>query len=117
MGRLTDPEEFSDMILKADADGRLVRVRDVGPIELGAQGDDQTCQLDGKPSVGLSIYQLPGSNALKIAERVQDKMKDLKSRFPQGIDYAIVYDTTPFINESIGEVFHTLRDAVVLVAI
>ena len=86
-------------------------------IELGAQGYDQTCQLDGKPSVGLSIYQLPGSNALDIAKRVRAKMDDLKSRFPQGVDYAIVYDTTPFINESIGEVFHTLRDAVVLVAV
>ncbi|HEY2761175.1 MAG TPA: efflux RND transporter permease subunit, partial [Pirellulales bacterium] len=117
MGRLIDPEEFAGMILKADADGRLVHLRDVARIELGAQGYDQTCQLDGKPSVGLSIYQLPGSNALDIAKRVRTKMDDLKSRFPQGVDYAIVYDTTPFINESIGEVFHTLRDAVVLVAI
>jgi multidrug efflux pump len=117
MGRLTDPEEFADMILKSDSAGRLVRLRDVARIELGALGYDQTCRLDGKPSVGLSIYQLPGSNALEIAKRVRSKMDDLKARFPQGIDYAIVYDTTPFINESIGEVFHTLRDAVVLVAI
>src|SRR5262249_30024149 len=71
MGRLADPDQFADMILKADADGRLVRVRDVAHIELGAQGYDQTCQLDGKPSVGLSIYQLPGSNALDIADRVK----------------------------------------------
>jgi multidrug efflux pump len=117
MGRLTDPDEFADMILKSDAQGNLVRLRDVARIELGAQGYDQTCQLDGKPSVALSIYQLPGSNALKIAERVRKKMDDLKARFPLGIDYAIVYDTTPFIHESIDEVFNTLRDAVVLVAI
>ena len=86
-------------------------------IELGAQGYDQTCTLDGKPSVALSIYQLPGSNALETAERVRTKMEELKDRFPEGVDYAIVYDTTPFINESINEVFKTLRDAVILVAV
>ncbi len=117
MGRLADPDEFADMILKSDAQGNLVRLRDVARIELGAQGYDQTCRLDGRPSVALSIYQLPGSNALNIAQRVRAKMEDLKTRFPAGIDYAIVYDTTPFINESISEVFKTLRDAVVLVAV
>ena len=117
MGRLADPEQFADIILKSDAGGNLVRVRDVARIERGAQVYDQTCRLDGQPSVALSIYQLPGSNALDIAKRVRNKMEDLKSRFPQGVDYAIVYDTTPFINESINEVFKTLRDAVVLVAV
>ena len=86
-------------------------------IELGAQSYDQTCTLDGKPSVALSVYQLPGSNALDVAQRVKDRMKELKERFPPGIDYAIVYDTTPFINESISEVFKTLFDAIVLVAV
>ena len=117
LGRLADAEQFADIILKTDADGRLVRLRDVAQIELGAQGYDQTCTLDGKPSVALSIYQLPGSNALETAELVADKMEELKDRFPQGVDYAIVYDTTPFINESINEVFKTLRDAVILVAV
>src|SRR5262249_901288 len=117
MGRLTDPDQFEEMILKTDAQGRLVRLRDVARIELGAQGYDQTCRLDGQPSVALSIYQLPGSNALDIAQLVRTKMEDLKTRFPEGVDYAIVYDTTPFITESINEVFKGLRDAVVLVAI
>ncbi len=117
MGRLTDPEQFADMILKTDAEGRLTRLHDVARIELGAQGYDQTCTLDGKPSVALSIYQLPGSNALDIATLVRNKMEELKARFPKGVDYDIVYDTTPFITESINEVFHGLRDAVVLVAI
>ena len=116
MGRLIDPEQFADVILKTDAAGRIVRVRDVANYELGAQGYDQSCTLDGQPSVALSIYQLPGSNALDVAHQVRAKMDDLKSRFPEGVDYAIVYDTTPFINESIREVFHTLRDAVFLVA-
>ena len=85
-------------------------------IELGAQGYDQTCTLDGKPTVALSVYQRPGSNALETAELVRDKMEELKDRFPEGLDYAIVYDTTPFIGESVNEVFNTLRDAVILVA-
>ncbi len=117
LGRLADAEQFADMILKTDADGRIVRLRDVARIELGAQGYDQTCTLDGQPSVALSIYQRPGSNALETARLVREKMDELKERFPQGLDYAIVYDTTPFITESVNEVFKTLRDAVILVAV
>jgi multidrug efflux pump subunit AcrB len=116
LGRLVDPDQFADMILKSDAQGRLVRMRDVARIELGAQAYDQTCTLDGRPSVALSVYQLPGSNALKTAGLVRAKMEELKGHFTQGVDYKIVYDTTPFINESINEVFMTLRDAVLLVA-
>jgi multidrug efflux pump subunit AcrB len=116
LGRLADADQFREMILKTDSDGRVVRMSDVARIELGAQGYDQTCTLDGRPSVALSIYQLPGSNALATARLVRAKMEQLKERFPRGIDYAIVYDTTPFITESIEEVFKTLRDAVILVA-
>jgi multidrug efflux pump len=117
LGRLADPEQFENMILKTDDAGRVVRMRDVSRTELGALGYDQTCTLDGKPSVALSVYQLPGTNAIETAERVRRKMEELKARFPQGVDYAIVYDTTPFIEESIHEVFKTLRDAVILVAV
>ncbi len=116
LGRLEDEEQFGNIILKTDTDGRIVRLRDVARIELGAQGYDQTCTLDGEPSVALSIYQRPGSNALKTAEDVKRKMEELKDRFPEGLDYSIVYDTTPFITESVNEVFKTLRDAVILVA-
>src|SRR5581483_2623261 len=94
----------------------LVYLKDVANIELGAQSYDQTCTLDSKPSVALSVYQLPGSNALDVARRVKQRMRELRDQFPPGIDYKIVYDTTPFINESIREVFETLFDAVVLVA-
>ncbi len=117
LGRLTDPEQFSDMILKTDSQGGIVRLHDVGRVELGAQGYDQECTLDGKQTVALSVYQRPGSNALKTAELVKEKMEELKQRFPEGVDYAIVYDTTPFITESVHEVFKTLQDAVILVAI
>ncbi len=117
LGRLADPEQFAAMILKTDDSGRLVRLRDVATIELGAQGYDQTCTLDGAPSVALSIFQRPGSNALKTARLVREKMTELRGRFPQGLEYQIVYDTTPFITESVREVFKTLRDAVILVAV
>jgi hydrophobe/amphiphile efflux-1 (HAE1) family protein len=103
----------------------IVRLRDVvtrGPdgqprVELGAQQYEQSSTLDGQPSVALSIYQLPGTNALQTADGINAKMEDLKTRFPDGLDYRIVYDTTPFIRESVSEVFLTLRDAVILVAL
>jgi multidrug efflux pump len=117
LGRLQSPEQFAKIIVKNDNDGRKVYLKDVAKIELGALSYDQTCTLDGQPSVALSVYQLPGSNALEVAQRVKERMKQLRKRFPPGLDYKIVYDTTPFINESINEVFHTLRDAVILVAI
>jgi multidrug efflux pump len=117
LGRLADVEQFADMVLRSDEDGRIIRMRDVARIELGALGYDQSCTLDGRPSVALSVYQLPGSNALETARLVRDKMAQLRTQFPEGLDYAIVYDTTPFIEESINGVFHTLRDAIVLVAV
>jgi multidrug efflux pump subunit AcrB len=117
MGRLTDVDQFAEMILKTDAQGRLVRLSDVANIELGALAYDQSCTLNGRPSVALSVYQLPGSNALEVANRVRTRMRELKDRFPDGLDYDIVYDTTPFINQSIHEVYTTLRDAVILVAV
>ncbi len=95
----------------------IVRLRDVARVELGSRQYDQSCTLDGRPSVAVSIFQLPGSNALETAGGVYAKMKELKGRFPDGLDYKIVYDTTPFIRESVNEVFHTLRDAVILVGI
>ncbi len=116
-GRLETAAEFEDIVVKTDADGRAVRLRDVGRVELGAVGYDQTCTLDGKPSVALAIYQLPGTNALETAKKVKDKMLELRAKFPPGVEYGIVYDTTPFIEESVREVFVTLRDAVLLVAL
>ncbi|MHC5541258.1 efflux RND transporter permease subunit, partial [Singulisphaera rosea] len=95
----------------------IIRLRDVARVELGSQQYDQSCTLDGKPSVALSVFQLPGSNALETARGVYAKMDELKQRFPDGLDYQIVYDTTPFVRESINEVFNTLRDAIILVAV
>ncbi len=130
LGRLRDPSQFSDIVVKTGGDGRTVRLKDIvtkqrstedgklfGGIQLGAKNEDTSCVLDGTPSVGLGIYQLPGSNALDTADRVRAKMEELKASFPEGVDYKIVYDTTPFISESIAEVFHALRDAIILVAL
>ncbi len=117
LGRLTDPDQFADIVIKSGGDGELVRLKDVARIDLGAKNQDVRCQLDGKPSVGLAIFQLPGSNALDTADRVRATMEQLKGNFQHGLEYAIVYDTTPFVEESVAEVFHTLRDAVILVAI
>jgi multidrug efflux pump len=107
---------LGDLVLADRGIDHLV-TKDEEGVQLGSQQYDQSCTLDGKPSVALSIFQLPGSNALETAAGVYAKMKELKGRFPEGLDYDIVYDTTPFIRESVNEVFHTLRDAVILVAI
>jgi hydrophobe/amphiphile efflux-1 (HAE1) family protein len=167
LGRLTTPEQFGDIILKAAQGNPLVQpspggssvpgvapsqgsqygaagmagtsgesrpvpqataivhLRDVVTrtsdghprVELGSQQYEQSSTLDGQPSVALSVYQLPGSNALDTAKGVYAKMEELKTSFPEGLDYKIVYDTTPFIRESVYQVFTTLRDALVLVAI
>ena len=95
----------------------VVRLRDVARVEMGAQNYNQSCTFDGRPSVGLAVYQLPGTNALDVADLIKRKMDRLRTRFPEGVDYAIPYDTTPFIRESVVEVVRTLFEAVVLVAV
>jgi multidrug efflux pump len=95
----------------------VVRLRDVARVEFGAQNYNQFCTFDGRPAVGLAIYQLPGTNALDVADRARRKMAELKTRFPEGIDYTIAYDTTPFVRESVADVVHTLLEAVVLVGL
>jgi multidrug efflux pump subunit AcrB len=104
-------------LVAAEGDIEHLQSRDELGVQLGSQQYDQSCTLNGQPSVALSIFQLPGSNALDTARGVYAKMKELSASFPDGLDYKIVYDTTPFIRESVNEVFYTLRDAVILVAI
>jgi multidrug efflux pump len=95
----------------------IVRLRDVARLELGAQNYNQSCTFDGHQAVGLSVYQLPGTNALDVAEAVRQKMEELKTRFPDDVEYAIGYDTTPFIRDSVMDVVWTLLEAVGLVGI
>jgi multidrug efflux pump len=95
----------------------IVRLRDVARIELGAQNYNMSATFDGQPTVGLGCYQLPGTNALDVADAVRAKMAELKKRFPDGLDFEIGYDTTPFIRESVGDVVWTMFEAVALVAV
>jgi multidrug efflux pump len=117
LGRLVDAEQFADIIINTGTDGEVTYLKDVGRTELGAKSQDQSLTRDGKPSIGLAVFQLPGSNALDVADRVKARMRELSQRFPHGLKYSIDYDTTPFIRESVAEVFNTLRDAVILVAV
>jgi multidrug efflux pump len=117
LGRLIEAEEFASIVLKTGSDGEVTYVRDIGRTVLGAKSEDIGATRDGKPSIVMGIFQLPGSNALDVADSVKAKMRELEKRFPVGLHYAINYDTTPFIRESVNEVFNTLRDAVILVAI
>ncbi len=117
-GRLMEPEQFANIVLKTGSDGQVTYLRDVSESKMGARSQDTQCRLDGKPSVGLAIFQLPSANALQTASKVREKMRSLENLFPdQHLKSAIVYDTTPFIHESVDEVLKTLRDAVILVGI
>ena len=122
-GRLAHPDEFGAIIIKAETDPsgsdvpKYVYLRDIARVELGAQNYSQNCTLDGMPSVGLAVFQLPGTNALDVANAVRRKMEILQERFPDDLDYAIYYDTTPFVEESVRDVVKTLFEAVFLVAI
>ena len=121
MGRLSEPEQFGDIIVKTAEEGRagtrLTRVKDVSRVELGAQVYDQWCEVSGKPAAGVAIFQLPGANALTVARRVKDALETLKPTFPQGLEYSIAFDTTIFVNESIREVYKTLIEAGLLVLV
>ena len=114
-GRLTDTTEFGNIILKANDDGSTVKVRDVARVELGAKNYITFARLNGKPTASLLIYQLPGSNALDVANNIKATMENLATTFPQGIEYAIPYDTTRFVKSSIEEVLSTLVEALILV--
>ncbi len=117
-GRLIEESDFADIILKTDtATGALTRVRDVARVELGAKNYEVGSLLDGKPSVTMACFQLPGSNAVATAGLIREQMESLKTQFPPGVDYRIVYDTTIFVEESIRDVVKTLLEAFVLVVI
>src|SRR3954447_2911783 len=123
LGRLESEEQFRGIVVKSDTDGSVTYLRDIVAddrpgqkgVELAAKNYDVNSYLDGDPSITLAVFQLPGSNAVKTAQDIRTKMEQLKEKFPQGIDYRIVYDTTVFIDESVKSVFHTLFEAIVLV--
>jgi len=120
-GRLSSQQQFEDMILKVGAEGQLVRVKDVARVELGAQTYAVEVELNGAPSIAIAIYQLPGANALKVAEGIRDQIKKIAGSrdpfFEDDLKYTIEYDTTMFVRSSIREVLETLFVAVALVVL
>jgi HAE1 family hydrophobic/amphiphilic exporter-1 len=116
-GRLSEVEEFADIIIRMEPDGSAIRVGDVARVELGAQAYSASGRLDGQPAVVLAVYQTPDANALATADAVKATLGELASRFPEGMDYAVLYDTTNFIEASIDEVVETLFIAVALVVL
>ncbi len=115
LGRLSDISQFNEIIVKTSEDGRIVRLKDVARIELGGQNYNLTSSLSGAPSSSVLIYQLPGANALQVAQEVRATMEELSALFPAGLEYTIPYDTTLFVEASINEVFVTLFQAAGLV--
>jgi HAE1 family hydrophobic/amphiphilic exporter-1 len=116
-GRLTTPEEFEHIVVRAAPDGGIVRIKDVARVELGAQDYTITSHLNGKPSAIIAVYQLPGSNAVEAAQGVKKLLAEQKQRLPQGVDYTIALDTTRAVSEGIKEIVITLLIAIVLVII
>jgi len=116
-GRLTTPEEFENIVVRAAPDGGIVRIKDVARVELGAQDYSVTSHLNGKASALVAVYQLPGSNAVQSAQAVRALLAEQKARLPQGIDYAVTLDTTRAVSEGIREIVATLVIAIVLVII
>ena len=116
-GRLESPREFGRVIVKASEEGRVVRVRDVARVEIGARSYVTNSYLNNKPAVALGIFQRPGSNALASAEEILDVMEELSADFPQGLEYQVVYNPTEFIEASVNAVYRTLFEAVLLVVL
>ena len=114
-GRLTTPEEFEQIVVRAAPDGGIVRVKDVARVEMGAQDYTIVGRLNGKPSAIIAVYQLPGSNAVQAAEGVKKVLAEEKQRLPQGVDYTIALDTTRAVSEGIKEILQTLLIAIGLV--
>ncbi len=116
-GRLETPEEFGRVIVKSTEEGRIVRVRDVARVEIGARSYGTNSYLDNKPAVAMGIFQRPGSNALATADEIIAVMEELSVDFPPGLEYQVVYNPTAFISASINAVYTTIAEAVVLVVI
>ncbi|MEL6102355.1 MAG: multidrug efflux RND transporter permease subunit [Pseudomonadota bacterium] len=114
-GRLQDPREFGRVIIKSSDDGRVVRVRDVARVEIGARSYVTNSYLNNKPAVALGIFQRPGSNALASADEILAVMEELSEDFPPGLEYQVVYNPTEFIEASVNAVYRTLFEAVLLV--
>ena len=116
-GRLTSVKEFENIVVRTNAQGTVVRLKDVARLELGAKTSDSVGRYNGKPAAGIQIYQLPGANALATARGVREVLKELDPLLPEDVAYDVMYDTTVFVEATIESVIHTLVEAFVLVGI
>jgi HAE1 family hydrophobic/amphiphilic exporter-1 len=114
-GRLPSPEEFGQIVIRANPDGSILRLKDVARLDLGAQTYNLVGRYGGKPAAVVAVYQLPGSNAVQAAAGVRKLMAEVKQRFPQDLEYDIALDTTLAVTEGITEIKHTLFEAIILV--
>jgi len=114
-GRLVDPEEFGDVVVRASGPGGALKLKDIARIELGALNYDTYNTIDGRPAIGMATFLQPGANALEVAELVRKRMAELKPGFPEDVDYGIPFDTTRFVHASIKEVIKTIFEAALLV--
>jgi hydrophobe/amphiphile efflux-1 (HAE1) family protein len=116
-GRLTTPEQFGNIVLRANPDGSVLRISDVARVEIGAQNLDSESRIDGRAGVPIGIYLSPGANAVTTAKAVQATLQKLSTRFPTGLTYLVQYDSTTFVTDTITEVLKTLGEAFILVVI
>ncbi|EIC21543.1 efflux RND transporter permease subunit [Thiorhodovibrio frisius] len=114
-GRLTDASEFENIVVRANQDGSTVLIKDIGTVDLGSQQSDSVSMLDGQDTASMAIYLAPGANAVAVAKGIDAAMDKLAKRFPDDLDYNIVYDTTDFVESSLEDVIHTLFEAFALV--
>lgn len=117
VGRLTEVSEFEDIVIKSGADGTLVKLKDVGRAELGAENYSTFLRFRGNEGVGIGIFQIPGSNALDVAKAVKVEMARLAESFPPGMKYQVAFDTTSFVEESLAELIKTLLESIALVVL
>lgn len=116
-GRYNKPEEYEDVIIRANSEGEIIHLKDIGKVELGSEFFDIYSNLDGYPSSAIVLKQTMGSNASDVIKEVKEKLEIMKADFPPGVDYKISYDVSTFLDASIEQVIHTLRDAFILVAL
>ncbi len=114
-GRLADADEFADIVVRANPDGSLLRLRDIGRVDLGSSSYSMTSDVSGRSAGLIGIYQLPGANALKVAHAVENRLEDLKEYFPENVDYRVILNTTDFVDASIDEVLVTFAETTLIV--
>lgn len=116
-GRLNSPDEFENIIVKYTDDGKIVQLKDLARVEIGSYTYADESYLNGKPCVSIALYQLPGSNALATADRINAELEEMRKNFPPGVDYHVAVDNTTYIRSSVNAVYHTIFEAVALVVI